>query len=59
MPLWRRREHPDPAWFGAIIAAVTNFEAAVADITNTYREAVAGLPATERIDYSIPLGLEF
>jgi len=29
------------------------------DITNTYREAVAGLPATERIDYSIPLGLEF
>jgi hypothetical protein len=46
-------------WFGAIIAAVANFEAAVADITNTYREAVAGLPATERVDHSIPLGLEF
>ena len=58
MPMWRKRVHPDPAWFGAIIAAVTNFEAAVADITNTYREAVAGLPATERIDYST-LGLEF
>ena len=59
MPMWPKRVYPDPMWFGAIIAAVTNFEAAVADITNTYREAVAGLPATERIDYSIPLGLEF
>ena len=59
MPMWLKRVHPDPMWFGAIIAAVANFEAAVADITNTYREAVAGLPATERIDYSIPLGLEF
>jgi len=58
MPMWRKRVHPDPAWFGAIIAAATNFEAAVADITDTYREAVAGLPATERIDYST-LGLEF
>ena len=59
MPMWRKRVHPDPAWFAAIIAAATNFEAAVADITNTYRERVAGLPVTERIDYSIPLGLEF
>ena len=59
MPMWRKRVHPDPSWFGAIIAAATNFEAAVADITNTYAEAVAGLPTTERIDYSIPLGLEF
>lgn len=59
MPMWRKRVYPDPMWFGAIVQAVTNFEAAVADITNTYREAVAGLPATERIDYSIPLGLEF
>lgn len=58
MPMWRKRVYPDPAWFGAIIAAVTNFEAAVADITNTYAEAVAGLPATERIDYNT-LGLEF
>ena len=59
MPMWRKRVHPDPMWFAAIIAAATNFEAAVADITNTYAEAVVGLPATERIDYSIPLGLEF
>ncbi len=59
MPMWRKRVHPDPAWFAAIIAAATNFEAAVADITNTYRERVDGLPTTERIDYSIPLGLEF
>ena len=43
----------------AIVAAVIDFEAAVADITNTYTEAVAGLPTTERIDYSIPIGLEF
>ena len=53
------RVHPDPAWFAAIVAAVANFEAAVADITNTYTERVAGLPTTERIDYSIPAGLEF
>lgn len=59
MPMWRKRVYPDAKWFGAIIAAVTNFEAAVADITNTYEQAVAGLPTTERIDYSIPIGLEF
>ena len=59
MPMWRKRVYPDHAWFGAIIAAVTNFEAAVADITNTYADAVVGLPTTERIDYSIPIGLEF
>ena len=52
MPRSPKPVHPDPAWFGAIIAAVTNFEAAVADITNTYTERVAGLPATERIDYT-------
>ena len=51
MPMWRKRVYPDPMWFGATVQAVVNFEAAVADITNTYREAVAGLPATERIDY--------
>ena len=59
MPMWTKRVYPDPAWFGAIIAAVTNFEAAVTDITNTYRERVEGLPTTERIDHSIPFGLEF
>ena len=52
MPMWPKRVYPDPMWFGAIVQAVTNFEAAVADITNTYRERVAGLPTTERIDYT-------
>ena len=52
MPMWRKRVYPDPAWFSAIVAAATDFEAAVADITNTYHERVAGLPTTERIDYT-------
>jgi hypothetical protein len=48
MSLWRKRIHPDPAWFAAIIAAVQLFETNSAAMVAAYTEATAGLPATER-----------
>ncbi|HEY9371489.1 lambda exonuclease family protein [Streptomyces sp.] len=51
MPLWRKRVEPTPAWFDAILAAVESFEQSAAEMVATYQAAVAGLPATERIDH--------
>lgn len=48
MPLWRKRVHPDPVWFSAIIAAVRLFEENSAAMVATYTQATRGLPATER-----------
>lgn len=49
MPLWRKRVTPDLRWFDAIITAVTQFEATAEDMIAQYREAVDGLPMTERV----------
>lgn len=49
LPLYVKRVYPDPAWFGAIVAAVTAFEANARDMVARYRTATTGLPPTERI----------
>jgi predicted phage-related endonuclease len=48
MPMWHKRVFPDPAWHEAITAAVTAFEKTAAEMIEQYREAVVGLPTTER-----------
>ncbi len=48
MPLWTKRVEPDQRWHDAIIAAVRLFEDNATDMEAKYREAVKGLPATER-----------
>lgn len=50
MPLWVKRVTPDPKWHDAIVQAVAKFESNAAAMASRYAEAVAGLPATERID---------
>ena len=58
MPMWTKRVHPDERWFDAITAAVTWFEEAARQHTDTYQKAIAGLPATERINYDDILNAE-
>lgn len=58
LPLWSKRVYPDPAWHGAIKAAVSRFEKTAAEMTDAYLAATADLPATERIDLD-SLGLVF
>lgn len=48
MPMWRIRVYPDRDWQNAIREAVSDFEAAAAEMVATYTERTAGLPATER-----------
>jgi len=48
MPLWIKRVTPDPAWHAAIIAAAARVESVAAEMTEQYRQAVKGLPMTER-----------
>lgn len=48
MPLYLIRVEADERWQTAIIAAVSAFEAAAAEMTTAYQLAVAGLPQTER-----------
>lgn len=51
MPMYRKRVHPDPAWFAAITAAVTAAERRITAIVTAYNTATEGLPLTEpRID---------
>lgn len=57
LPLYRKRVYPAAAWFAAITAACIAFEAAVTEIVGDYRERVADLPTTERLDNN--LGLVF
>ena len=52
MAMWTKRVYPDPAWQAAIIAAVEATEQTIAEMVATYKKAVEGLPATERIDYN-------
>lgn len=49
MPLWTKRVYPDPAWHKALPEAVRAFEAAAAEMTSNYLDAVVGLPMTERV----------
>jgi hypothetical protein len=51
MPLYVKRVLPDEKWFAAITEAVATFEASVTHMLDTYRAAVIGRPATERIDH--------
>lgn len=49
MPLFVHRVYPDAEIHDAIKAAVASFELAAADMEARYREAVRGMPATERM----------
>ncbi len=55
MPLYVKRVEPDERWQAAIVAAVTAFETAAAEMVATYTTAVAGRPATERTNYDMDL----
>ena len=57
MPLWTKRIYPDPMWFAAIVAAVSQCEADAAQMVTRYPAAVVGLPATERVNRDA--GFEF
>lgn len=57
MPLWTKRVYPDPLWHEAIVAAVRQCEADIAQIVGRYPAAVVGLPLTERVDHDA--GIEF
>jgi hypothetical protein len=48
MPIYPIRVEADERWHTAILAAVTAFEQAAAEMTAQYLTAVAGLPMTER-----------
>lgn len=53
LPLYRKRVLPDPEWFAAITAACKAFEQTAAQTVADYRERVADMPETERIDFEI------
>lgn len=59
LPMWVKRVLPDPAWHEAILTAATAFEAACHKAVTDFTKATAGLSWTERVDHSIPFGLEF
>lgn len=50
MPLFVKRELPDPRWFEAILAAVSQLEDTVAEMVRDFGEATKGLPVAERFD---------
>lgn len=52
LPLFVKRVLPDPDWHTAIEAACRQFEIAATQMVTNYRNAVIGMPATERIDYN-------
>ena len=51
MPLYIKRVLPDPRWVSAINDALAKFEDDAAQMIAAYNNAVAGHPATERIDH--------
>ncbi len=53
MPLYVKRVEPDPAWFDAITAACVQFEKDAAQIVADYKQRVADMPMTERIDFDL------
>lgn len=58
LPLWVKRIEPDEQWQDAILLAAERAEKAIVETVALYQAAVAGLPATERIDLN-ELGLVF
>jgi hypothetical protein len=53
MPLYVKRVFPDPDWFEAIAAACVAFERTAAQTVADYRQRVANMPKTERLDFEI------
>lgn len=53
MPLYVSRVLPDPRWADAITAACMTFEANVTQIVADYRDRVADMPKTDRLDFNI------
>lgn len=49
MPLYIKRVEPDLDWHAAITAACIQVEVNAKTLTATYRQAVAGLPNTDRV----------
>ena len=49
MPLYVKRVEPDERWHEAIVAAVSAFEDAAAEMVAAYHATTEGLPATERV----------
>jgi hypothetical protein len=53
MPLYVKQVLPDSDWHDSIVAAVAQFERTAAEWIDTYTEATAGLPLTQRVDLEI------
>lgn len=53
MPLYVKRVEPDPKWQAAITEAHKAAEQAIAQAVTDYESRVAGLHATERIDFNV------
>lgn len=51
MPLYVKRVYADPRWHEAIVSAVRAFEREATRMTEIYAAAIAGRPATQRIDH--------
>lgn len=49
MRMWVKRVLPDPDWYLAIVAAVTQLETDIEQTVAAYRAGVAGFPMTERL----------
>lgn len=49
MPMYVKRVLPDPRWFDAIVAAVTEFEKNAEQMVSEYLTKAEGLPMTERV----------
>lgn len=57
MPLFIKHVKPDSEWFAAIASAATEFESAVAQMTDTYTTRVKGMPMTERPAFDLEMVL--
>lgn len=55
MRLWVKRIYPDPDWQRAIVETVETFEMRAAEMESIYRQAVEGLPMTERSVYDLEI----
>ncbi len=53
MPLYVRRVFPDPEWAAAITAACLAFEETAVQMVTDYRQRVAAMPKTERLDFEL------
>lgn len=58
MHLFVKRVLPDPKWFETIILAATRAEVSIQETVKQYEQAVAGMPATERVPELDPVELK-